>query len=95
MSSGKDWDSTPGGVLIIRNSTFADNTADLDNGGVLSLGEFCTAIIQGEDNVFTGNRCGVDGGVVAASVDSKVSVEGGYFSYNEGGDVSYFLCTGA
>lgn len=82
LSSGASI-AAPGGAIILQNSTFLQNTADLDNGGVLTLGEFCNATIEGDDNIFEENECGAGGGVLAATENTWVVVHGGNFSNNE------------
>lgn len=51
------------------------------------MGEFCNATISGHGNVFEDNLCGAEGGVIAATVSTSVTVEGGNFSRNESKDV--------
>lgn len=43
------WDS-PGGTLILRNSTFFNCTGDLDSGGVIYLNDYSIATIEGDGN---------------------------------------------
>lgn len=88
LTSGDDWTENPGATLIFRNSTFTANLADLDNGGVVNVGEFCTVRILGENNNFTENKCGVDGGVGSATSNSRIVIEGGTFANNQAGEVS-------
>lgn len=88
LSSGSGWEENPGAAVILENSTFNNNIADLDNGGVFSLGKFTSVKIIGNGNVFADNNCGSDGGVLAASVNTRVTVQGGKFSNNKGKVVS-------
>ncbi|CAN0005479.1 unnamed protein product [Ectocarpus fasciculatus] len=76
----------PGAVVILRNSTFTNNLADLDNAGVVNLGEYATLLVEGDGNVFAGNECGQNGGVIGATVDTVVVIEGGSFYGNEASD---------
>ncbi|CAN0008375.1 unnamed protein product, partial [Scytosiphon promiscuus] len=90
VSSGDDWEESPGGVVILRNSSFTDNRAHLDNAGVVNLGEFSSLTVEGDGNVFARNECGQSGAVIGATVDTSVVVEGGLFLDNvaeEGGGV--------
>ena len=72
----------------MRNSTFTNNFAELDNGGVINLGEYASVLIEGDGNNFTGNICNIDGGVLAATTNTNVTVEGGWFEGNKAGEVS-------
>ncbi|CAN0129832.1 unnamed protein product, partial [Laminaria digitata] len=72
----------PGAVVILRNSTFRDNRAEVESGGVLFLGEFVDVTVEGDGNVFEGNYCGTDGGVFAVTTNATVTVEGGLFHKN-------------
>ncbi|CAM9271368.1 unnamed protein product, partial [Ectocarpus sp. 8 AP-2014] len=76
----------PGPVVILRNSTFTDNWAHLDNAGVVNLGEFSTLLVEGDDNVFAGNECGQNGAVFGATTDTVIVIEGGTFFGNEAAD---------
>lgn len=78
----------PGAHVIMQNSYFQNNTAGDDNGGVVNVGEFCTLSIEGDGNVFERNSCGQDGGVLATTTDTVVTIEGGTFEDNECGEVS-------
>lgn len=78
----------PGGVVIIQNSSFESNTAHVDNGGVINVGEFARVIVEGDGNVFEQNACGEDGAVFAATTNSLVLIEGGTFKGNNAGRVS-------
>lgn len=82
LSSGDDWTTRPGATVVLRNSTFESNTADLGNAGVVSLDKFTTLVVAGEGNVFEGNVCGEDGAVFAGTTDSHIVVEGGEFKDN-------------
>lgn len=88
LSSGEDWDTTPGAKVIMRNSTFFNNTANDDNGGVVNLEKFAILMVEGDGNVFEQNACGQDGGVVASTTDTVVTIEGGTFIENTCGEVS-------
>eukprot|EP00904_Undaria_pinnatifida_P010820 jgi/Undpi1/6869/HiC_scaffold_21.g09345.m1 len=76
----------PGAHVIMQNSYFQNNTAGDDNGGVVNVGEFCTLSIEGDGNVFERNSCGQDGGVLATTTDTVVTIEGGTFEDNECGE---------
>ena len=93
LSSGSSWTDDPGAILILRNSSFQSNTARLDNGGVVNVGEFAQATVEGDGNVFEGNTCGADGGVFASTVDTLITVEGGTFKRNSCLLVSYVSAT--
>ncbi|CBJ26637.1 adhesin-like protein [Ectocarpus siliculosus] len=90
LSSGEgfpgDAVDEPGPVVILRNSTFTDNWAHLDNAGVVNLGEFATLLVEGDDNVFAGNECGQNGAVFGATTDTVIVIEGGTFFGNEAAD---------
>lgn len=87
MSSGNSWDTDPGGVVTLEKSTFANNIAAGESAGVISLGKFTTVVIAGDRNTFTGNSCGVKGGVLGGTKDTNVIVEGGSFTRNSAGEV--------
>ena len=53
--------------MIIRNSTFAGNIADLDSAGAVYLNEYSVVHFEGDGNNFTMNACKDFGGVVAAT----------------------------
>lgn len=72
---------------MLRNSTFTDNLADLQNAGVVNLGDFSSLLVEGDDNVFARNACGEAGAVFGATVDTRLVVEGGEFYENEASDV--------
>ena len=91
LSSGEDWTDDPGATVIMWNSSFELNTADLDNGGVVNVGEFSNLTVAGDDNVFQGNNCTQDGGVIASTTDSSVVIEGGTFTGNSCEGVSFGL----
>ena len=63
----------------MRNSTFVNNFAELGSAGAIYLGEYASALIEGDRNNFTGNICDIDGGVLAATINTNVTVEGGWF----------------
>ena len=71
----------------MRNSTFANSFAELDSAGAIYLGEYASALIEGDHNNFTGNICDIYGGVLAATTNTNVTVEGGWFKGNEAGEV--------
>lgn len=77
LSSGDDWIDDPGGIVIMRNSSFESNTAGFDNGGVANVGEYAKLTVEGDGNRFEANRCSQDGGVFASTTDSLVTFEGG------------------
>lgn len=91
LSDGDDWETAPGAVVILRNSSFINNTANDDNGGVVNVGTFSLLAVEGDGNVFEQNVCGQDGGVVASTTDSLVTFEGGTFKGNMCGLVSRVL----
>ena len=76
-----------GANITIRNSTFVGNTAQLDAAGAIYLNENTEAHFEGDHNIFTGNKCNVNGGVLAATDNTLVTVEGGIFKNNEAGEV--------
>ena len=82
LSSGEDWENIPGPTVILRNSTFESNTADLGNAGVVYLGEFSSLIVAGDGNVFSDNTCGEEGGVLGGTTNTNITVEGGVFRDN-------------
>ena len=80
LSSGdKD---RPGPTVILRNSTFESNRADLGNAGVVYVGEYASLIVAGDRNVFVANECGEEGAVLGGSIYSNITVEGGVFRDN-------------
>lgn len=93
LSAGSDWEETPGATVILQNSTFRENRADLNNGGVIFLADFSAVTITGHENEFALNKCGRDGSVLAAATNTTVTVEGGHF-FENGAEVSVFLCVG-
>ncbi|CAN0138387.1 unnamed protein product, partial [Pylaiella littoralis] len=90
ITTSSGWDSfgvEEGGMEVtLRNSNFTKNWAHLDNSGVVNVGGFATLIVEGNNNVFANNRCGVDGAVFGVTLDSRVVVEGGMFFDNEAGE---------
>lgn len=66
----------------MRNSSFQTNRAELDTGGVIYVGQFATAIVEGTGNLFELNTCGSNGAVFAATANSSLIVEGGEFNNN-------------
>lgn len=89
LSSGDDWELEPGGALVLRNSTFTDNLADLQNAGVVNFGEYTSVVVEGDGNVFARNECGAEGAVFGATIHTRLVVEGGEFYDNEASDVGY------
>lgn len=81
LSSG-DSCNKPGGKVVMRNSSFESNAADRGSGGVMYLGDFATAVVEGDANVFKGNKCFGDGGVFAATTNTSLTIEGGLFIDN-------------
>ena len=75
----------------MRNSTFADNFAELDTAGAIYLGSFAVARFEGGGNNFTRNICGASGGVLAATGDTNVTVEGGWFEGNKAEEVNHMM----
>ena len=63
------------------------NVAGLDSGGAIYLGEYTVTRFEDSGNNFTNNKCNIDGGVVAASENTNVTVEGGLFEGNEAKEV--------
>ena len=94
--------SEEGPVTILRNSTFMSNEASLDNGGVINVGTYGLLFVEGGDNVFASNRVDESGGVIAATTDTTVVIEGGEFHDNEAykvrpkhqsiGEVEHVVC---
>lgn len=72
---------------FLRNSTFTDNTAVSDNGGVVNLGENASLWVHGDGNLFEGNQAKLDGAVVSATTDTTIEVDGGEFVNNESDSV--------
>ena len=72
----------------MRNSTFANNCAELDTAGAIYLAAFAVARFEGDDNNFTSNICGMSGGVLAATSNTNVTVEGGWFLNNKAEEVN-------
>lgn len=91
LSSGDNWEDDPGPTIIIRNSTFTGNFAELDSAGAIYVGEYATVKIEGQRNNFTANVCGFTGGVLAATSNTNVTVEGGLFQENEADEVCYHV----
>lgn len=91
LSSGDNW-AEPGATVIMRNSLFGSNWADLDSGGVVSADEYCTMVVEGDGNVFEGNECYGDGGVIVATTDTSITIEGGLFINNRVEEVSLGSC---
>lgn len=89
LGDGQDWSVNPGGTVIMLNSFFHSNFADNDNGGVVNVGRFARLTIEGDENVFEENACGLDGGVIASTTNSSVTIEGGAFKGNKCGLVSH------
>lgn len=73
--------------MIIRNSNVTRNFAEANDAGGIYLGEYAIARIEGSGNNFTGNACGGTGGVLAATTNTNVTVEGGLFYENEASEV--------
>lgn len=71
----------------MRNSTFTKNAAGRESAGVINIGEYAVARIEGNENSFTGNVCGTTGGVLSATTHANVTVEGGYFEGNGADEV--------
>lgn len=81
LSSGHSLEE-PGATVIMQSSSFESNLADVENGGVVSMAEFTKAVIEGDNNVFDGNKCYGNGAVFAASTNSSIIIEGGLFINN-------------
>lgn len=86
LSSGEE--QLPGALVIMRNSYFLNNTAGSDNGGVVNVEKLSNLSIEGDGNVFERNLCGQDGGVLALTSSTVVTIEGGTFKENGCGEVS-------
>lgn len=69
-------------TVHLRNSTFQNNTAKTDYGGVVYLMEFATLVVQGDGNVFMENTCESNGAVFAVTDGAELTIEGGNFSSN-------------
>ena len=82
LSSGDDWEEVPGPTVILWNSTFESNRADLGNAGVVYLGDFSALIVAGDGNVFSNNTCGEEGAVFGGTTNTNITVEGGVFRNN-------------
>ena len=85
LSSGKEGRLGP--TVILKNSTFESNRADLGEAGVVYLGEHSTLIVAGDDNVFEGNTCGDEGAVLGGTCHTSITVEGGVFRNNVADEV--------
>lgn len=75
------------GFAFLRSSTFRNNTASSDNGGVANLEKFASLSVQGGGNLFEGNQAFSDGAVFSATTDSTIDVDGGNFVQNESDSV--------
>lgn len=71
----------------MRNSNVTGNVADADSAGAIYIGKYAVARIEGNGNNFTGNTCGDTGGVLAATTNTNVTVEGGWFQGNGADEV--------
>lgn len=91
LSSGNNLIDKPGAAVIMRNSSFEKNTAGLDNGAVANVEKFASILVEGDGNVFEGNKCGEDGGVFASTTNTMVTIEGGTVNGNSCDGVSHFL----
>lgn len=72
----------PGGIVTLTGSTFNGSRADRATGGVIYGNEYSAVNIIGDRNQFMRNSCEGDGGVLAASKNTRVIVEGGNFTEN-------------
>ena len=89
LSSGdKD---RPGPTVILRNSTFESNRADLGEAGVVYLGEHSSVIVAGDGNVFVNNRCNDNGAVLGGTHNTSITVEGGVFRNNVADEVGGYV----
>ena len=48
----------------------------------MNVAEFSRVTVEGDENLFEGNKCGEDGGVFASTVHTLITVEGGTFKGN-------------
>lgn len=87
LSGGNDWFEKKGATAILRNSTFEECEADGDSAGVIYGNEFTYTHISGDENKFIANKCRAYGGVLAATANTTVVVEGGDFIGNFAGEV--------
>lgn len=94
ISGGNGSWGEPGGTLVLRNCTFDANLADQGQGGVFYLAEYSMVTVEGDDNVFTNNYSGDNGGVIATTSDTRIMVQGGNFSGNFGDEVRQRCCSG-
>ena len=82
LESGEDLSEAPGGAVVMWNSSFENNIAKGDSGGVLTAAENSSVTVEGDGNVFKGNNCGEDGGVFQLSANTLITIEGGNFTGN-------------
>ena len=85
LSSGKEGRLGP--TVILKNSTFESNRADLGEAGVVYLGEHSSVIVAGDGNVFVNNRCNDNGAVLGGTHNTSITVEGGVFRNNVADEV--------
>lgn len=74
--------------MILRNSTFHSNTADGGDAGVVSLSDYTTLVVAGDENLFQRNKCDGDGAVFGGMTNTNITVEGGVFRDNYADGVS-------
>lgn len=73
--------------MVLLSCTCGGNRADQGEGGAIYLSHFAAVIVEGDSNNFTNNYSGGGGGVMGATANTTISVFGGYFSGNFGGEV--------
>ena len=64
-----------------------NNFAELDSARAIYPGEYASARFEGGRNGFMGNVCGINGGVLAATTNMNVTVEGSWFEGYKADDV--------
>lgn len=81
LSGGDSWTS-PGAALVVINSTFTENESDGNSGGVIYCNTYTTVVVKGDGNSFANNYSGQYGGVLGATSNTDVTIDGGEFSSN-------------
>lgn len=68
--------------MVVSNSTFTENESDGGSGGVIYCNAYSTVVVMGNDSIFAENYSAEYGGVLAATSNTDVTIEGGEFSWN-------------
>ena len=81
MVSADDWQD--GGIFVLRNSSFLHNRAEEGHGGVVTVSDFASLLVEGVGNVFARNEAfGGSGAVFDGKTDSRIAIEGGHVFEN-------------